>query len=94
MLEPIAREMPVIENRAYHKLVVAYKGLTDVDALLAATDDVVAIRYGVGNWHLYNGRQETALKIFNDLVQQHEKTQWAGFGYIAAEAELARTRKR
>jgi hypothetical protein len=51
--------------------------------------EAVTIGYGVANWHLYNGRRELALLILRQLVETHA-TQWPAFGYIAAEAELAR----
>ena len=43
--------------------------------------------YGLGNWYLYNGDKEKAIEIFRRIVAGN---QWASFGYIAAEAELAR----
>ena len=43
--------------------------------------------YGVGNWYLYNGDEDRALEIFERII---EGTSWAAFGYIAAEAEVAR----
>ena len=53
--------------------------------------DAATIGYGVANWHLYNGRRAEALKLLGEIVEQNA-TQWAAFGYIAAEAELARAR--
>jgi len=44
--------------------------------------------YGIGNWNLYEGRHEKAREIFLDLLATD---QWAAFGYIAAEAEIARS---
>jgi len=90
VLEPITADMDVIENHSYHQLLLMYKGELDPDELWDPTDESpsgVAIAYGVGAWHLYNGRQEEAEAIFRRIV---ENRQWAGFGYIAAEAELAR----
>ncbi len=96
VLEPISAEMAVIENASYHKLLMMYKGATDADALLAASKaealDAVTIGYGVANWHLYNGRKDAARGILTTIVEQNAKTQWAGFGYIASEADLARMR--
>jgi hypothetical protein len=43
--------------------------------------------YGVGNWHLYNGRRREAEDILWRVVQAEN---WAPFGYIAAEADLHR----
>ena len=97
VLMPIRREMDIIENDAYHRLLLLYKGELPVDSLLVpAGDSVDAVQdatlgYGVGNWHLYNGRAEEAMSVFSRVVRN---TQWAAFGYIAAEAELARDRSR
>jgi len=96
VLEPISAEMAVIENASYHKLLMMYKGATDAGALLAASKaealDAVTIGYGVANWHLYNGRKDAARGILTTIVEQNAKTQWAGFGYVASEADLARMR--
>ena len=96
VLAPISADMPVIENASYHKLLMMYKGTTDADALLAASRaeslDAVTIGYGVANWHLYNGRTDAAKKILASIVDEYGAVQWAGFGYIATEADLARLR--
>jgi hypothetical protein len=42
--------------------------------------------YGVGNWHLYNGRREDAERVFRRILAGG---QWGAFGYIAAEKEIA-----
>ena len=64
------------------------------DALLASVADggldAVTIGYGVGNYHLYNGRRDQATTVFRQVVDK-QPTQWPAFGYIAAEAELAAT---
>ena len=94
VLTGIAPEMDVIENQSYHRLLLMYKGLVSPDSLLlrpgagdAALQDVT-VSYGIGNW-LYNGRAEQAKRIFERILGTD---QWAAFGYLAAEAELARTR--
>jgi tetratricopeptide (TPR) repeat protein len=95
VLEPITASMDVFENGSYHKLLLMYKGETTADGLLASAKagglDGATIGYGVANWHLYNGRADDARKILQDIVEQNA-TQWAAFGYIAAEADLARLR--
>ena len=95
VLEPITRDMDIIENRSYHRLVLLYKELDTPDALMKSVAegglDAVTLGYGVGNWHLYNGRPDQAFALFRQLVEKHEN-QWPAFGYIAAEAELARLR--
>ena len=94
-LEPITASMEIIENASYHKLLMLYKGDEKVDALLASLAggglDAVTIGYGVANWHLYNGRPDQANPIFRQIVERHA-SQWPAFGYIAAEAEVARLR--
>ena len=96
ILEPISKEMDIIENGSYHKLLLMYKGEENPEALLSSARskalDAVTIGYGIGNWHLYNGRQERAMRIFTEIVEKNA-SQWPAFAYIAAEAELARARK-
>lgn len=95
LLAPISRDMDIIENDAYHRLLLMYKGELAVDSLLPAVGDTVdavqdaTVAYGVGSWHLYNGRADQAVSVFSNVMRN---TQWAAFGYIASEAELARTR--
>lgn len=92
-LEPIAADMEIIENTSYHRLLMLYKGTEKVEALesslAAGSLDAVTIGYGLGNWHLYNGRPDQAMTTFRQIVEKNEP-QWPAFGYIAAEAELAR----
>ena len=93
VLVPIRRDMNVIENDTYHRLLLLYKGELPVDSVLtvgpsgemSVTDATGA--YGVGNWHLYNGRRAEAERIFRRILAGG---QWGAFGYIAAEAEMAR----
>lgn len=96
VLAPITAEMAVIENASYHRLLLMYKGATDPVVLLAASRaeslDAVTIGYGVANWHLYNGRKDEARTILTEITDTYRSTQWAGFGYVASEADLARLR--
>jgi hypothetical protein len=93
VLVPIRRDMNVIENDTYHRLLLLYKGELPVDSVLtvgpsgemSVTDATGA--YGVGNWHLYNGRRTEAERVFRRILAGG---QWGAFGYIAAEAEIAR----
>ena len=43
--------------------------------------------YGVGNWFLYNGDTTQAESVFRQVVSGKY---FGAFGFIAAEAELAR----
>lgn len=93
VLEPIHEGMEIIEDHAYHRLLLMYKGLRDPSRLAdpAAADDAAldeaTTGYGLGNWHLYNGRRAEAERLFRRILAGGE---WAAFGYIAAEADLKR----
>jgi hypothetical protein len=70
-----------------------YQGKVSRESLLeetARTNDPLALAtvgYGVGSDRLFSGRTEEAIRIFRRVLETGE---WAAFGYIAAEAELAR----
>ena len=91
VLDPITPDLDIIENGAYHRLLLMYKGLLPPDSLLSSTPSAalgdVTSAYGVGNWYLYNGDAPRAETIFRRIV---EAGNWAAFGAIAAEAELQR----
>ena len=96
VLEPVTADMELIENHAYHELLLLFKGERTAPQVLHSdaepgpvgqpVDDATR-GYGVGAWHLVNGRDEQARAIFRQVV---EDSAWAAFGHIAAEAELAR----
>jgi hypothetical protein len=71
-----------------------YRGELAADSLLAGGADPLTVAtqgYGVGNWYLYNGDRARAMQVFRRVVAGGN---WGAFGYIAAEAELARERGR
>ena len=69
-----------------------FKGTRSVPQVLgslsAGSIDDATARYGVGAWHLVNGRRDEAIEIFRGIISGPS---WPAFGYIAAEAELARS---
>lgn len=90
LLAPISRDMDIIENDAYHRLLLLYKGELSPDSLASSGADALndaSVGYGLGNWHLYNGRRDEAIAVFRRVLAGGN---WPAFGYIAAEAELAR----
>lgn len=95
VLADIAQEMNIIENFSYHRRLLMYKGILPVDSLLnpaGLTDlDLATQGYGVANWFYYNGQQDRARELFGQIVQG---SYWAAFGYIAAEVELAKNRRK
>jgi hypothetical protein len=92
-LDPILEGMDVIENQDYHRLLLVDQGKLAPDRVLAEAADsgnavaFATVGYGIGNWHLFNGRRREAVELFRRVIAGGS---WASFGYIAAEAELAR----
>lgn len=94
LLARISKDMDVIENRAYHQLLRLWQGQADGDALLATAEvalDRATLGYGVGTWHLVNGRRDRALAAWRGVLAS---PQWAAFGAIAAEADVHRLGER
>ncbi|HJX30065.1 MAG TPA: tetratricopeptide repeat protein [Thermoanaerobaculia bacterium] len=94
VLEPVRLDMKILENQAYHKLLLMFRGELPPEALLAAGGDDVdpaTTGYGVGNWYLVEGRKEEAVDLFAHVV---ETGPWSAFGAIAAEADLYRLGER
>jgi tetratricopeptide (TPR) repeat protein len=93
-LAPITAGMTILENQAYHRRLLMYRGLVEPDELIdsEATDPVQLATYGYGlaNWYLVNGDLERAQTLFRRIL---EGRNWAAFGYIAAEAEIAAARR-
>jgi tetratricopeptide (TPR) repeat protein len=90
VLRPIRREMRILENHAYHRRLLMYRGELPPDSLLAPDADALQMAtqgYGVGNWYLYNGRPERAREVFRAVLSHGN---WPAFGHIAAETELRR----
>lgn len=93
VLAPIRRGMDIIENGSYHRLLLMYQGEVPADSVLRLSPagepslEDVTTAYGVGVWHLVNGRPADAGRVFRAVVGA--RGQWAAFGYLAAEAELA-----
>ena len=93
VLVPITHQMDIIENGSYHRLLLMYKGRIFAEALErealreGSSAGSYSILYGIGNWHLYNGRKDAAIRIFQQMLASD---QWTSFGYIAAEADMKR----
>jgi tetratricopeptide (TPR) repeat protein len=94
VLEPVRPGLKLMENEAYYRRLLLYKGLLPPDSLLDANGrsgvDAVTQAYGVGNWYLMNGRRQEAEQVFLRITQGEN---WAPFGYIAAEADLRRIQR-
>lgn len=84
--------MTLLENDGYLALLRLFRGDVSVGAVLPPTPeggmDVAnsTAAFGVGMWHRLNGREADATEMFRRIVAGG---QWAAFGSLAAEAELA-----
>jgi tetratricopeptide (TPR) repeat protein len=90
VLEPIVPNMKVKDDQQYYDRLMMYKGAKRPEDLLRPGLDAVSeatLAYGVANWHLYNGRPAEAKALFERIITGPN---WMPFGFIAAEAELAR----
>jgi tetratricopeptide (TPR) repeat protein len=90
LLEGITPAMKVTGSRVYLDRLLMYKGVyTPEDLLRAGGDSVNAATYAyaVGNWYLYSGQKDRAREVFERIVRGPN---WLPFGFIGAEAELAR----
>lgn len=92
-LDPIKENMDIIENDAYYKLLLMYKGINSVEQLVEGLKESrdglnnASVAYGIGNWYLYNNQKEKAVDVFKQITSGN---QWSSFGFIAAEEELKR----
>ncbi len=90
LLAPITEAMDIIENQHYHRLLLMYKGIVTPEQVMEEARElgplaIATVGYGVGNWYLYNEREEKAVEVYNEIL---DTGGWSGFGYIAAEADL------
>ena len=89
VLAGISSDMKIIENTSYHSLDLFYKGELSMSELIGDGEDSpagAAVMYGAANWYYYNGDVDKAREMYEALTST---SSWAGFGYIAAEADLA-----
>jgi tetratricopeptide (TPR) repeat protein len=91
LLEGIHPDMSVGENVPYLNLLLFYKSLkTEADILkLMETSplDAATLGNGLAVWMLTSGREAEARSLMERIVALDH---WPAFGFIAAEAELAR----
>jgi tetratricopeptide (TPR) repeat protein len=90
ILGDITAGMNVIENDVYHRLCLFYKGelsLSEMESEEAGSPTDAAGAYGIANWFYYSGDRAEARQRFEALTAL--AGEWASFGYIAAEADLA-----
>lgn len=90
LLESLPAAPRLIENDDYWSLLRLFRGEVSAGDLLGVHTSgslgSSTLGYGVGAWHLVEGRLEQARRAFEHVV---EAAGWSAFGYLAAEAELA-----
>jgi hypothetical protein len=89
-LSMITPGLTVVENGSYHTLCLLYKGerqVNDVVMNSGSGASGAAVLYGASAWLHLNNRTAEAEVLWRGLADGPE---WAPFGVIAAEAELAR----
>ncbi len=93
LVATMRKDMNIVENEAYHRLMMLYKGdLTPEATLTIGSDGQFSVTdasaaYGVANWYLFSGRKNAGEQLLQRIVRAG---QWGAFGTIAAEAQLAR----
>lgn len=85
-LKPIRDSMKIIENHSYYQLCQFYKKMISIKDLMNDDGSPAgdAVKYGLANWHFYNGDGEQAKLDFEKILKGKS---WSSFGYIAAEAD-------
>lgn len=98
LLSSITKDMDIIENASYHRLLLMFKDeLSPETVFKAGVDnqppdiDLATTGYGIGMWRVFQGERDKAAQQFQKIINE---TNWAAFGHIAAEVELARLRSR
>lgn len=91
LLTRITPDMNIIENFAYHKALLVHKGVLSAEDELpdniAANPGLAGLAYGIANYYRFRGNESRAFEIMNEIVAS---SAWSPFGYIAAEADLAK----
>jgi len=90
-LKIVSGEMEIIENHDYYDILIMYKSGNE-GKLLEKTQNQETLSnstlgFALGTYYLLNGKKQKAREMFEKVIAGK---QWSGFGFIAAEAELAR----
>lgn len=94
VLAKITPDLKVTENSPYLDRLLLFKGVKTEDQVAAQMSanalSQSTVGYGVGLWHLLEGRPDRARAYFEKATASDA---WQAFGYIAAEIELERMRR-
>lgn len=86
--------LPTTPGYAYVSRLKLYRGELTPQTLFSPSDtagvQVATLSYGLGTWYLVRGDTANAMKSFERAIASRG---WAGFGFIASEAELRRAKR-
>jgi len=87
----VTKDMEIIENRDYYDILLMYQSGDD-SKLVEKTQNQQTVTnatlgYGLATYYQLKGDKAKTKELFQKVVAGH---QWSSFGYIAAEAELAK----
>ncbi|MFN0246368.1 MAG: tetratricopeptide repeat protein [Kofleriaceae bacterium] len=89
VLAAVPARPTILENHAYHALLRLYADTLDPASLVTDDDlDKHTVGYGLAMHRRFSGDREGALAALREVIAGG---MWPAFGYVAAEAELART---
>jgi tetratricopeptide (TPR) repeat protein len=93
LLARIREDMDIIKSDSYLDVLLLHKGERTAEDLLGPSGEAATLQsttagYGVAMWHFVNGRREEAYRLMEEVLTN--QNQWAAFGFLASEAELAR----
>lgn len=93
IVRPINAGMDIVENHAYHRLLLLFKGEFLEEDLMAGLEpgsvEFSTIAYGVARHRAFEGDERGCRELLEKIVADD---MWPAFGHIAAEADLARMR--
>jgi aminopeptidase YwaD len=92
LLAAVPSELDLLESHDYHALLLSFRGERKAADLLAGAEAAggvtfATVGYGLGASRLLAGEREPALEVLRGVVASDA---WAAFGFLAAEADLAR----
>jgi len=91
LLDPIHEKMAVKENESYYRALLFYKKLRSEEEVLSPATlqgtQFATVGYGVAVHHLVEGNAARACALLREITSGPN---WAAFGFIGAEVDLAR----
>jgi tetratricopeptide (TPR) repeat protein len=90
-LREVSNDMEIIENHDYFDILLMYK-INNENKLVEKTKNQeklsnATLGFALGSYYQIKGNKDKAKELFEKVVAGK---QWSSFGYIAAEAELAK----